>query len=126
MILIELFIKSIYMNLFLCPIKNLKIIKIKISFAISEVDNQIISLSKKIKKIWKKNEVYFFVGMEEVLVMQFVANDMIYGIGMGKIPGMNVEALSANSSVITCLANDTGYENIFSKQIEAKGKKMTC
>ena len=46
---------------------------------------------------------------------------------MGKIPGMNVEALSANSSVITCLANDTGYENIFSKQIEAKGKKkMTC
>ena len=105
--------------------KELENYKDKISFAISEVDNnQIISLSKKIKKIWKEKRSLFLCGNGgSAGNAVHVANDMIYGIGMGKIPGMNVEALSANSSVITCLANDTGYENIFSKQIEAKGKK---
>jgi len=53
-----------------------------------------------------------------------MANDFIYGIGAcgeeSSIIGMNVESLSANSAIITCLANDTGYENIFSGQIEAK------
>ena len=41
-----------------------------------------------------------------------IANDLHYGIGAcgsdKKLPGIRVEALSANSSVITCLANDTG------------------
>ena len=36
---------------------------------------------------------------------------------------MRVEALSANTSVITCLANDIGYEEIYSVQIETKGRK---
>ena len=40
-----------------------------------------------------------------------------------KLPGLRVEALSANSGVITCLANDTGYENIYSHQLEVKSKK---
>ena len=39
-----------------------------------------------------------------------------------KLP-INISSLNSNSSVITCLANDYGYENIFSKQIENKGKK---
>ncbi len=56
-----------------------------------------------------------------------IANDLHYGIGAcgqgEKVPGLRVEALSANSGVITCLANDTGYENIFSHQIEVKGRQ---
>ena len=32
---------------------------------------------------------------------------------------MKVHALTANVAVNTCLANDTGYENIFSKQLNA-------
>ena len=31
-----------------------------------------------------------------------------------------VEALPANTGIITCLANDTGYENIFSHQLKVK------
>ena len=46
-----------------------------------------------------------------------MANDFHYGIGAcgsGKrLPGLRVEALSANSSIVTCLANDTGYDNIY-------------
>ena len=34
-----------------------------------------------------------------------------------------VESLASNPSIISCLANDTGYENIFSSQLEAKGRK---
>ena len=56
-----------------------------------------------------------------------IANDLHYGIGAcgqgAKIPGLRIEALSANSGVLTCLANDTGYENIYSHQIEVKGRK---
>ncbi len=56
-----------------------------------------------------------------------IANDLHYGIGAcgggKKLPGLRVEALSSNSGVITCLANDTGYENIYSHQLEVKSKK---
>ena len=55
-----------------------------------------------------------------------LANDFHYGIGAcgsgPKIPGLRVEALPANAGLITCLANDTGYENIYSHQIEVKGE----
>ena len=52
-----------------------------------------------------------------------LANDFIYGAGLGLGKGLKVEALSANSAVITCLANDVGYEEIFSEQIRVKGQK---
>ena len=55
-----------------------------------------------------------------------IANDFHYGIGAcgpgDQLPGLRVEALPANSGVITCLANDTGYDNIFSHQLEVKGR----
>jgi D-sedoheptulose 7-phosphate isomerase len=49
-----------------------------------------------------------------------LANDFNYGIdGNGGI-GLRVEALPANTSVITCLANDEGYDSIFSQQLKVK------
>ena len=38
---------------------------------------------------------------------------------MIKRPAMPVIALSTDTSIITACANDTGYENIFSRQVEA-------
>ena len=35
---------------------------------------------------------------------------------------MRVEALPANAGIITCLANDTSYENIYSHQLQVKGR----
>jgi D-sedoheptulose 7-phosphate isomerase len=56
-----------------------------------------------------------------------IANDLHYGIGAcgpgAKLPGLRVEALPANAGVITCLANDTGYDNIYAHQLEVKGRK---
>ena len=73
-------------------------------------------------KIWQKNSRLLICGNGGSSAnATHLANDLLYGIGSGHIPGMNVEALTANSAVLTCLANDVGYESIFSAQIEAKG-----
>ena len=46
-----------------------------------------------------------------------LANDFLYGIS-GKLGhGLRVTALPANSSVLTCLANDEGYADIFYRQL---------
>lgn len=51
-----------------------------------------------------------------------LANDFLYGIAKGNGQGMKVTALSANSAVITCLANDLGYEHIFSEQLAVQAQ----
>ena len=51
-----------------------------------------------------------------------LANDLLYGVAGQSGKGIDVEALSANTSVLTCLANDVAYEEIYSKQLEVKGK----
>lgn len=43
-----------------------------------------------------------------------LANDFVYGISKSFGSGLNIQALPANGSVITCLANDEGYEHVFS------------
>lgn len=52
-----------------------------------------------------------------------MANDFIFGAGIKNGCGLRVEALSANSAIVTCLANDLGYENIYAEQIRVKGCK---
>ena len=46
-----------------------------------------------------------------------LANDFLYGISRLAGSGLRVTALPANSSVLTCLANDEGYDRIFSLQL---------
>lgn len=56
-----------------------------------------------------------------------IANDLHYGIGACGpapiIPGIRVEALPANPGIITCLANDTGYENIYANQLKVRANQ---
>ncbi len=55
-----------------------------------------------------------------------IANDLHFGAGAcgppPAHPGLRVEALTANSGIITCLANDIGYDNIYAHQLEAKAR----
>ena len=50
-----------------------------------------------------------------------LANDFIYGAGIKNGCGLRTESLSANAAVLTCLANDIGYDSIYSEQIKVKG-----
>jgi D-sedoheptulose 7-phosphate isomerase len=49
-----------------------------------------------------------------------LANDFFYGAGVSSGGGLKVEALSANPAILTCLANDIGYEEIYAEQIRIK------
>jgi D-sedoheptulose 7-phosphate isomerase len=51
-----------------------------------------------------------------------LANDLLYGAGMAHGVGLRVEALPANAAVITCLANDIGYDNIYAEQLRVKAE----
>jgi D-sedoheptulose 7-phosphate isomerase len=48
-----------------------------------------------------------------------LANDLIYGVNAKGQGTLRVHSLASNPSVMTCLGNDTGYENIFANQLEA-------
>ncbi len=46
-----------------------------------------------------------------------LANDFLYAMSKRAGSGLRVHALPANSSVLTCLANDEGYDQIYSLQL---------
>lgn len=52
-----------------------------------------------------------------------IANDFIYGIGKRSDAAMKVNALTANQSILTCLANDISYADVFSYQLEALAQR---
>lgn len=52
-----------------------------------------------------------------------LANDFLYGVAKTTGAGLKVMALSANSAVMTCLANDVGYDHIFSEQLAVQAQK---
>lgn len=52
-----------------------------------------------------------------------IANDFIYGIGKRSDAAIKVHTLTANQAILTCLANDISYDEIFSYQLEALAQK---
>lgn len=52
-----------------------------------------------------------------------LANDFLYALSKTPGSGLRVHSLSANPSVITCLANDEGYEQVFSLQLAVLARK---
>lgn len=75
-------------------------------------------------KAWKSNRNIYICGNGgSAGNANHIANDLIFAAGKKNKKGLKVESLSANSSVITCLANDLGYENIYAEQINVKGSK---
>ncbi len=51
-----------------------------------------------------------------------IANDFLYGANP-KGKGLRVMALPCNESVVTCLGNDLGYEQIFARQVNDFGEE---
>jgi len=51
-----------------------------------------------------------------------LANDFLYGIAKKTGGGLKTQALSANTAILTCLANDVGYESIFSEQLAVQAQ----
>jgi len=86
--------------------------------------NQIPVLAEAILESWKnKKNIYFCGNGGSAGNAIHLANDFLYGAGVKNGSGIRVEALSANPAVLTCLANDIGYEEIFSEQLKVKANK---
>lgn len=92
-----------------------------------EIVARIEELSNALLEAWIKEKQVFICGNGGSAANALhIANDLHYGIGAcgppPKLPGLKVEALPANSGILTCLANDTGYENIYSHQLIVKSQ----
>ncbi len=84
----------------------------------------ILTLAEALEYAWiNKNNIYICGNGGSASNAAHLANDFLYGAGIKKGIGLKVEALSANHAVITCLANDIGYENIFSEQLRVKANQ---
>lgn len=85
---------------------------------------QVHQLSLILKDTWDANGQIFICGNGGSAANAIhMANDFHFGIGCSqtdaeRIPGLRVSALCANQAIITCLANDIGYEYIYSNQLE--------
>lgn len=104
---------------------------LKLSCCFDEnIFSEIEILSKAIAKAWEDGNRIFICGNGGSSAnAQHIANDFLYGIGVPTCGdfensrGVSIEALTSNSNIITCLANDIGYENVFSYQLKVKAKK---
>jgi D-sedoheptulose 7-phosphate isomerase len=71
---------------------------------------------------WKNGKQVFFCGNGGSAGNAIhLANDYLYGVAKETGRGIKAVALSANPAVITCLANDVGYDRIYCEQLAVLG-----
>lgn len=76
------------------------------------------NLANALLEAWRnKRQVFIFGNGGSAGNAVHLANDFVFGISKKFGSGLRIHALPANTSVITCLANDIGYENIFEYQL---------
>ena len=114
-------------NIIAKTIGEVYIKKLSASFN-TEIFHKVDYLASSLLKAWTVNNNVFVCGNGGSGANAIhIANDLLYGAGScgtgPKLPGLKIEALTANQGVLTCLSNDVGYENIFSHQLQVKGKK---
>jgi D-sedoheptulose 7-phosphate isomerase len=67
---------------------------------------------------WQSNsQVFLFGNGGSAANANHLANDLIYGISKQLGHALRVNSLSANTAILTCLANDEGYEHIYAHQL---------
>ena len=100
--------------------------KLSSIFSDEQISNMKI-LSEAIMDVWMNKKTLFLCGNGGSGANALhIANDLHFGLGhmlKDKKNGLKADALVSNTAVLTCLANDLGYESIFSNQIEVKASQ---
>lgn len=94
----------------------------KLAHAIALLDTRALeALATALQDAWEGQHQVFFCGNGGSAGNAIhLANDFTYGVGRTRGIGMRVEALPANAAVVTCLANDLGYTEIYAEQLRVK------
>jgi D-sedoheptulose 7-phosphate isomerase len=75
-------------------------------------------LAETLLDCWRDNRQVFLCGNGGSAANAIhLANDLLYGVDKPIGHGLRVTALPANSAVMTCLANDISYEDVFAQQL---------
>ena len=95
--------------------------------ALETIDNKfkrkIISISKALSKALKKGGTIYWCGNGgSASDSMHLSTELIGRFKKNRKPLKSI-SLSSNASALTCISNDFGFENLFSRQIEALGKK---
>jgi D-sedoheptulose 7-phosphate isomerase len=85
--------------------------------------HQIQTLGEALREAWREGRAIYLCGNGgSAGNAVHLANDLLYGAGINNGGGLRAEALSANTAVITCLANDIGYDHIYAEQLKVKAQ----
>lgn len=80
-------------------------------------------LAQDMQTAWRAGRQVFFCGNGGSAGNAIhLANDFVYGVAKKTGGGVRALSLSANPAVMTCLANDVGYDHIFSEQLAVQGQ----
>ena len=78
----------------------------------------VLLLNATLRRCWLENRQVFLCGNGGSAANAIhLANDLLYGVDKETGRGLRVTALPANASVLTCLANDISYEDVFAQQL---------
>lgn len=81
-------------------------------------DEPLEALANALMRAWaERKQVFIFGNGGSAGNAIHLANDFLYGISRQLGHALRVTALPANSAVLTCLANDEGYDGIFFRQL---------
>jgi D-sedoheptulose 7-phosphate isomerase len=81
------------------------------------------TLGEALRQAWREGRTIYLCGNGgSAGNANHLANDFLYGAGVTNGIGLKVESLSANPAVLTCLANDLGYENVYAEQLRVKAE----
>jgi D-sedoheptulose 7-phosphate isomerase len=80
--------------------------------------SDVVLLAETLRQCWKENRQVFLCGNGGSAANAIhLANDFLYGIDKPTGRGLRVIALPANPAVLTCLANDVSYADVFAQQL---------
>ncbi len=99
--------------------------KKQLTSLIDKIDSTTVTnIIEQLEKVSANNgKVYILGNGGSAATASHMVNDLGVGLVRRNIRNFNIESLSDNVSVITALANDIGYENIFYMQMKNKLQK---
>ena len=85
--------------------------------AVSDWTN-VLALGTVLFQAWENRKKVFICGNGgSAANADHIANDFVYAMTKSTGAGLDATSLCSNSAVLSCLANDVGYEEIFSEQL---------